>query len=122
MRIATKPVEFISTPGRVKITRSEGVSGQFDVLTTYSTDESVAQALRSHVERFNDLWGLGVVRGHNPAVLLPHWLFVLIVGMISFGLARIRWSRRFSMQTIMITTTVSAVALGVLVVAMRGGR
>jgi hypothetical protein len=120
--ISTKPLEIISTPGRVKITRSEGVSGQFATLATYSNGESVAQSLISHVERFKNIWGLGVVRGRNAAALLPYWLFVLIVGTISFGLARIRWSNRFSMRTIMITTTLVAIALGVLVVAMRGGR
>ena len=120
-RIATKPVEIISTPGRVKITRSEGVAGQFDLLATYSTDQSVAQALRSHVERFDNFCGLGLVRGRNPAVLLPYWLFVLIVGVISISFARIRWSNRFSMRAIMVTTTVAAIALGVLVVAMQAG-
>jgi hypothetical protein len=121
-RIATKPLEFISTPGRVKITRSEGVSGQFDLLNTYANNESMGESLRSHVERFPNLWGIGWVRGQNPAILLPYWLFVLIVAANSCALARIRWSNRFSMRAIIVTTTVTACALGLLVVAMRGGK
>jgi hypothetical protein len=54
-------------------------------------------------------WDLG------PMVGVPHWFLLCILAMLS-AVPWLPWSRRFSLRTLLIATTLVAVVLGVIVV------
>src|SRR5262245_57470707 len=49
----------------------------------------------------------------------PHGFFARLAGVFA-AVPRIRWSNRFSLRTLLITSTLVAVALGLMVYAIRG--
>jgi hypothetical protein len=51
-------------------------------------------------------------------LLAPLWAFVLVIAGLAVA-PWIKWSRRFSLRMLLVVTTVVAVVLGVVVVAMR---
>ena len=63
--------------------------------------------------------GFGFLKGQTSLYAqIPHWL---LVSLITFGVAVpwIPWSRRFSLRTLLIATTLIAVVLGVAVYVTR---
>ena len=110
-RISKTPIELISAEGRLKITRAKEMSAQYERRSSsFKTDQSQAHALAHHIRGFNNVWGIGIVRSRNPAILLPYWLLVVIVGVVSLAASRIRWSAQFSMRAMLVTMTLVAIA------------
>jgi hypothetical protein len=60
-------------------------------------------------------WGVAVYQ-YDAAVKFPHWFAIIISG-ISAAMPWLRW--RFSLRTLLITTTLVAVLLGAIVYAVR---
>jgi hypothetical protein len=54
----------------------------------------------------------------NPLFTIPYWSFVLVSGALAVA-PWIRWSNRFSLRTLLIATTLVAVALAAIVYAAR---
>ena len=76
-------------------------------------------ALQSHI-RANTSAGFGILdeRPISWIVFLPIWSLMVLAA--SIGLAPwIRWSKRFSLRTLLIATTLVAVVLGLIVWAAR---
>ena len=57
-----------------------------------------------------DIFWLGV---DSWSLLVPHWFLVLLFA--TTGILSIKWSRRFSLRTLLIATTLIAVGLGIVV-------
>src|SRR4051812_18922406 len=114
--IAGWPIEIVSGDGRIKLTRVDVSAGQFvsfaASFATYSWDQSQANTIDSHLWSFPTALGLGVVRRHNVAILLPYWFLSASSFAIGIVLTRRRWSARFSLRSLLIGTTLVAVALG----------
>ena len=49
-------------------------------------------------------------------IVVPYWLLIALVGAMAFG-PWIRWSNRFSLRTLLIATTLIAMALGIIISA-----
>jgi len=74
------------------------------------------EVLRQEQRRFNIYFAQ-----NNPAiygVAVPHWFPVLVLAALAAA-PWIRWSRRFSLRTLLIATTLVAVVLGIFVVLSR---
>jgi hypothetical protein len=54
----------------------------------------------------------------STAIYLPDWFAILTVSALS-AVPWIRWSKRFSLRTLLIATTLVAVVLGAIVYAVR---
>jgi hypothetical protein len=69
--------------------------------------------------RYNTPWGFGArTASGNPIVVFPFWFLVLTIVALAAAF-RIKWSRRFGLRTMLIATTLIAVALGMIVAVER---
>jgi hypothetical protein len=71
---------------------------------------------------FNDYQVLGFSGAVQPEVsfvAFPHW-FLVIISVALTAVPWLRWKRRFSLRTLLVATTVVALALGLIIYATRG--
>jgi hypothetical protein len=87
--------------------------GKKDFLRTRSTQ--VSSEFVSSINRPANRWGYGSANDLGIYVT-PHWFWVLIAGSIAVA-PWISWSRRFSLRTLLIATTLVAVGLGIVVMS-----
>lgn len=59
------------------------------------------------------------VRGSEVWIRVPYWFLVMLFGVLT-AVPWPRWSKRYSLRTLLIATTLVAVGLGVIIYFMRG--
>jgi hypothetical protein len=116
---SSSPIVLRSFNGQLMVWRWQGVNAALRI-PTKALNEDLDELLRDSRQRV--YWGFGRLSypiGPGGGVFVPHWFPVLI----SAALAAISWlpwwSRRFSLRTLLIATTLVAVGLGVVVYASR---
>jgi hypothetical protein len=114
---ATKWIGVSSIKGQLECytgTLNPAVATPTDFLKLESFDAESGYA-KSVIQ--DTAWGFYILGMHDWYVLVPHWFLALLTATIS-ATPWIRWSRRFSLRTLLIATTFLAVVLG-LIVALR---
>jgi hypothetical protein len=82
---------------------------------THNLDTLRGMALPEYRKYYEGLWGrFGYLHDSGPTVILPDWFLIIIFAALSAA-AWLGWSNRFSLRTLLITTTLIAVLLGLVV-------
>lgn len=113
-----------SAQGGMTAIKSEYVPGYYNsswqIDHESTADPSIAEVYRPHNRPgFHGVLGLGIIDSAPFLVIcVPHWC--LLGAAIAIGTAPwIRWTKRFSLRTLLIVMTVIAVLLGAVVLAMK---
>ena len=73
------------------------------------------EAPTENVKYFTSIWGrFSYLNNFGPSLIVPTW-FLIGVALALSAAPWIRWSNRFSIRTLLITTTLVAVVLGLIV-------
>ena len=109
---ANQALQFGSLPGVFAV-------GLRNVQEAFIVSQRPADEWQSHHKGPSQLWGGRMLTQSTKAVYLPFWLLVLL----SASFAVVPWirqiSRRFSLRTLLIATTLVAVVLGAIVYTTR---
>jgi hypothetical protein len=114
---------FLGSPASFTIVSTQGELGlaafinpgpdRFDGQSGYIDDRFFA------CPRYNPFWGFGArTAGGNPIVVFPFW-FLVLANVALAAAFRVKWSRRFGLRTMLVATTLIAVALGMIVAVDR---
>ena len=106
------PYELISVRGRLKLTRLDyspppGVISYPVREDAVPVGENAAHTIENHVLHYSNDQGFGHYARHS--IMFPHW-FAAVCAATLAGVPWIR--RRYSLRTLLIATTLVAVALG----------
>jgi hypothetical protein len=117
---SSSPLVFRSFKGQLMVWRWRGVNAT-RLVPTNTLNVDLDELLSGSRQR--RYWGfarLSYPQGPGVGVFVPHWFPVLV----SAALATISWlpwwSGRFAIRTLLITTTLVAVVLGLIVWTLRG--
>ena len=105
---------FGSLPGEcgAEILKGAGRGLQW---TSRDTDRARAEVPKTKPNLMSGVWGrFAYIYDRGPIVIVPDWFFIGVAAVLSAA-PWIRWSNRFSLRTLLITTTVVAVLLGLVV-------
>jgi hypothetical protein len=103
------PLELLSGSGRIKMTRAVALQQFQPKPASYQRGQSEFETITRHIENFDAVWGIGVVGKPNPAIVLPYWFLAVLSAAVGTAAARIRWSLRYRLRTLLITMTGLAV-------------
>jgi hypothetical protein len=113
----SKVIGFGSGLGSLAASLSDRVPGYFNQTwyifcdTIGSSGDFRPQSLSGNRKSF----GFGITKQRSfTSIYAPCWFFVLVVGVLS-SLPWLPWSKRFSLRTLLIATTLVAVGLGLIV-------
>jgi hypothetical protein len=106
-------VAFGSFPGACMGGIFEGPGG--GLLWETETSDNFRQNTPKDTPDFSGIWGrFFYINEQGPCVTVPDW-FLIGVALALSAAPWIRWSNRFSLRTLLIATTLVAVALGLIV-------
>jgi len=94
--------------------------GETSWLTSNPIDQTSIDLLTSSM-RENTFFGVGYLSAPTFfSVLIPHWAMILLSATIA-SIPWLRRSKRYSLRTLLIATTLIAVVLGIIVFVSRAG-
>lgn len=105
---------FGSLPGEcgAEIFKGTGISLQWN---SGDTDQARADIPKTKPNLMSGVWGrFAYIYERGPSVTVPDWFLVLVV-VASAAAPWIHWSTKFSLRTLLITTTLVAMLLGLIV-------
>jgi hypothetical protein len=84
------------------------------------TDRARAEVPKTKPNLMSGVWGrFAYIYDRGPLVIVPDWFFIGVAAALSAA-PWVRWSNQFSLRTLLITITLVAVVLGLIVWSING--